>query len=553
MRHRSALIAALIGSTLTLPAPLHAQKAIEVSAEILDRFFTAYDKQKNEEQNVAPQLAAQDEKIKKFEECKAAWEAGGQASGSKLGGFAAKMAIRAKCGASDADGYRKDRQKILDGPENAAAQAGGFKVGEYRNLRDRLNQYALGDESGFSANSLSVLKGKKSQLASVFGVPAVVAQAGSSGGAGFGAHGPSVWTTDYAWAWIYQFFAIQYLSGATMFESNYKPGEWTKWQISVADQPDAMQQTERAFIGKTADGGEWWRMRTIANYKDGDNAKADTVTLEALFKPQAGNEEMQQLVRMRGKLPGNPDAQELMVPQQYAMWNMTGSFGMKPTQESIDGATVGVEDVKTPAGTFKAKHVRFGQGGGSLDWWLDQTAPGGWVKFTASDNDRKARYTMELIGRGTGAKSELGVMKPGAPAASAPPTPSAAPAASSPGVATAPTGVAAITSADLDKLVRGIDAANAQAVRDSTTRRGKMVPEDSLDAYNDRYHQVAIKASGLSESDFGMLLERVRAFVMLQDESSQSSYSAYVFTAGEVALMKPRLPTLKRAIDNTRW
>ena len=54
--------------------------------------------------------------------------------------------------------------------------------------------------------------------------------------------------------------------------------------------------------------------------------------------------------------------------------------------------------------------MRFGQGGGTLDWWLSETAAGGWIKFSAIDNDRKPQYTMELIGKGTGAKSELGIV-----------------------------------------------------------------------------------------------------------------------------------------------
>jgi hypothetical protein len=406
MRHRSAVLVAVAGVGLLFPAPARAQKIVDVTVEILNRFFTAHDKEKSESQNVAPQLADLDAKISKFEQCKRDWEAAGAASGSRLGGFAARIAIKRKCGVSDSDGWRKEREQIMNGPETAAANAGGFKLDDYRALRDRLHAYAMGDESGFSAASLDVLKAKRSQLASLFGVPAVVAQAGSSAR---GMHGPGVWSTDYAWVWISQLFAIQYLSGASMFESNYKPGEWTRWAITAEDNSDETQQTERAFIGKNTDGAEWWRFKTITNYKDGDKAAADTVTLEALFKPDPGNEYLQQLVRMRGKFPGNAEAQELMVPEQWAMWNLTGGFGMRPTKESVEGATVGVEDVKTPAGTFKAKHVRFGQGGGTLDWWLDDTAAGGWVKFSATDNDKKPRYTMEMIAKGVGAKSELGV------------------------------------------------------------------------------------------------------------------------------------------------
>ena len=411
---RRSLFVALAVGALALPAPAQGQKVIDLTVDMLDRWFTAREKQKSEEKNVAPQLADVDAKISKFEQCKRDFEAAGSATGSRIGGLAARMAIRSKCGSSDADGFRKERQKIMDGPEGAAAVAGNFKLDEYRLLSSRLEAYLGGDESGFSKPGLDLLKSRNKQLAMAFGMPAAVAElaggARSMGGGSGRGRGPDVWNTDYAWLWISQMFAVQYLSGATMFETDYKPGEWTRWHILTADQDGAVQTNERAFLGKTSDGGEWWRMKTITNYKDGDKiVDADTVVLEALFKPEDSDGSMQKLVRMRGKLPGNADAQEMMVPEQWSMWNMKGAFSMKPTRESIEGATVGVEDVKTPAGSFKAKHVRFGQGNGTIDWWLDDTAVGGWVKFAAIDNEKKPMYTMELIGKGTGAKSELGV------------------------------------------------------------------------------------------------------------------------------------------------
>ena len=51
-------------------------------------------------------------------------------------------------------------------------------------------------------------------------------------------HGPGVWTADYSWIYISALFAMQYSSGATMFEGNYKPGEWTKWAMKSADNED---------------------------------------------------------------------------------------------------------------------------------------------------------------------------------------------------------------------------------------------------------------------------------------------------------------------------
>ena len=400
MRSRSALSFVLLFTAL-VASPARAQnKVIDLTVEILDRFFTAHAKEKSETKTVEPQLADQDAKIKKFQQCKRDWEMAGDASGSRLGGLAARMAIKMKCGASDDGGYIKDRNKIMEGPENAGATAGGFKLAEYRNLRDRIRGYLDGDRAGFSKGGLDLLKSREKDLASAFDVSLTVA-----GGGGAGMRGaPAVWGADYAWIYIASLFAIQYGTGATIFETDYKPGEWTRWKLSQ-EGDDNTQTTERAFIGKPSDGGEWWRMKTVTGSKEG----ADTISLEALFKSEGGGDVTQKLVRMRGKLPGNTEPQELIVPEQYAMWNMAGSMGRKPTKESLEGATIGVETVTTPAGTFKAKHLRFGMGGGTMDWWLDDTAVGGWVKFVMFDESKKPRYTMELVGKGTGAKSELGV------------------------------------------------------------------------------------------------------------------------------------------------
>ena len=409
MRFRATLALSFVVALMAVPSPAHGQRVIDLTADMLERWMNAKDKENQETKGVQSQLAESEAKIAKFEQCKRDWETAGAASGSRMGGLAARLAIKAKCGSSDSDGMRKDRQKILDGPENAAAQAGNFKVADYRNLKEKMQNWLGGDESGFTKPGLDLLKPKRTAIASLFGVSADVAQA-SSGSGGRGMRGPNMYAGDNAWIWISQLFTIQYLSGAAMFETNYKPGEWTKWSITTADADDDQQETEKAFLGKTAEGAEWWRFKTITTFKDGDKTMADTIVLESLFKPEPGNEQMQQLVRMRGKFPGQTEAQEMMVPQQWGMWNMNGAFQMKPTKESVDGATVGTESVTTPAGTFRAKHVRFGQGGGTIDWWLDETAIGGWVKFTATDNEKNPQYTMQMIAKGTGAKSELGVV-----------------------------------------------------------------------------------------------------------------------------------------------
>ena len=170
MRLRALLASSLLLATAAVPPRASAQgKQIDATIDMIDRFFAARDKEKSESKGVEPQVADLDAKINKYEQCKKDFEAAGQASGSNVGGFAARMAIRAKCG-SDPNDLRKQKLNLLNGPESAGAAAGKFKLDEYRNLKEKLLGYVNGDESWFTKSGLDVLKGYRSRLASDFGV-----------------------------------------------------------------------------------------------------------------------------------------------------------------------------------------------------------------------------------------------------------------------------------------------------------------------------------------------------------------------------------------------
>jgi hypothetical protein len=98
-------------------------QAQDITNGVIDAFLKGFSAENTELEKVGPQLAEIDEKIKKWTECKTAFEAAAQASGSKLGGMAAGIAMRAKCGASNDEGFRKDKAKILAGPEKAASSS----------------------------------------------------------------------------------------------------------------------------------------------------------------------------------------------------------------------------------------------------------------------------------------------------------------------------------------------------------------------------------------------------------------------------------------------
>jgi hypothetical protein len=390
------------------PLALGAQDA-PLTTDVLDRFVTAYDKEREDIAALDPQLRAIDEKIQRFRECKLAFEAAGSATRSRLGGLAARAGIRARCGANSEADIEKEKDALREAATAGAARAGGFTVPQFSRLRTRLERiYGYGDRAGLTPPELEAVTARAERFSSIYGNGQAVADAlaGLGGAASGGAAGarpmPGQWTADISWMYIGQMFGMMYATGANVFDGEYEPGEWTIWSMGGSDDKDNTTTVERAYLARTEDGGQWWRYKTIT--------ATDTIVLEGLFRP--AGEGMQQLVRMRGKMPGDREANELMVPQHMMTLSTLGMFGSRPTKESVDGATIGTESVTTPSGNFTAKRVRFGGAGGRQEWWLTEQVPGGWVKYQVTPTDGDESFIMQLVRHGTGARSELGVPQP---------------------------------------------------------------------------------------------------------------------------------------------
>jgi hypothetical protein len=193
-------------------------------------------------------------------------------------------------------------------------------------------------------------------------------------------------------------FAMAFHSGTYSFqEKEYAPGEYTRWRMVNGEGQDTAYM-ERAFLGKTADGSQWWRVKYSFS---GDQGARDSLTFEGQFSADRAH-----IVRMRGLMPGQTAPAEMPVQEN--------NFGYMPptmlTPQSMAGAVVGTESVSVPAGTFSARHVRFGDmTGGTLDWWLNDGVPGGMVKYTVGGGPGGSQSVLELIEKGTGARSILGV------------------------------------------------------------------------------------------------------------------------------------------------
>lgn len=209
-------------------------------------------------------------------------------------------------------------------------------------------------------------------------------------------------------------FSLLYHHGGYHFAglrtADYQPGHYTRWTAPDAKEGDWF---EKAYLKHEEDGKQWWRVH--AKGKD-DNGKAQEVILEALFDKQ-DKSGARKILRMRAKLPNRPEAEEIPITEQnQASWVLRPSAQV--SEESLKGATVGTESVTVPAGTFKARHIKYAGTNGANEWWVaGKSVPGGFVQYAIEGQQRNKdtgktepkRVVVQLLehGKGDGA-SKLG-------------------------------------------------------------------------------------------------------------------------------------------------
>jgi hypothetical protein len=233
---------------------------------------------------------------------------------------------------------------------------------------------------------------------------AVGQRVGAAAGGALAARMPVLWSPDLTGIYMNYLLTMAFHSGSYTFPgTDYEPGEWTRWRMQDADAEGVAPEMERAFLHRADDGREWWRVKYVSATEE----SRDSITVEALFDPDTG-----EFVRMRGKMPGEEEASEMPVEE--------GTYGyVEPrrlTRESMEGAIVGSETVRVPAGSYTARHLRYGgMDAGTYEWWLVDEVPGGMVRYSRSYQEQDAdgldpyNWTVELIASGQGASSQLGV------------------------------------------------------------------------------------------------------------------------------------------------
>ena len=174
-------------------------------------------------------------------------------------------------------------------------------------------------------------------------------------------------------------------------QASYAPGEWVRYRSTVSGESEAALDTlERAYLKETEDGRQWWRVRGLRG--------GQAWIYEALVDPERG-----EVVRLRAKDPeGN-------VGEVPVTENTVYQSPQRLTKESIEGATVGTENIETAAGTFSTRHVEYqgGAGGGTITWYLSNEVPGDVVKYQVGSQQQGSTWTSTLVAYGTDATTML--------------------------------------------------------------------------------------------------------------------------------------------------
>ncbi len=184
---------------------------------------------------------------------------------------------------------------------------------------------------------------------------------------------------------MYSFSAGGFWLGST----EYQPGEWTKFEFKSKDESSIV--IERAFLKRLDDGNEWWRV----SWSDAE----ESWVYEALMTKEG------ELLRLRardsqgneGEIPVTKGETVIYVPPTEL------------TKESIQGATVGKENLTTPGGTFTTDHVKYMAMGaeGEVEFWLTDQVPGGAAKYQINDKEEGTVWTCTLKEKGSNANTVL--------------------------------------------------------------------------------------------------------------------------------------------------
>ncbi len=189
-----------------------------------------------------------------------------------------------------------------------------------------------------------------------------------------------------------------YQAGHYADELDYEPGEYTIWHSDDSPYGETM---ERAFLKRTDDGMEWWRLEIFG--EDPDTDDDIHMVMEALFERV---DDRRYIREMYVQYPDDEEPTELDVTEDDAeRWALRAE---EWSEEDLERAYIDTVELEVPAGTFTADHYQSDavqEDDVRTEWWqTDREVPGSIVRVEQTDEDAGEVYqTMVLEDYGTGA------------------------------------------------------------------------------------------------------------------------------------------------------
>jgi hypothetical protein len=165
----------------------------------------------------------------------------------------------------------------------------------------------------------------------------------------------------------------------------FKTGHWVEYAIRRVGGPRGTSRFRFAAVAR--EGQSWWLEMAVSQGGQGASVMK-TLVRPGATSPSEGLQRM--IIQPAGHLP-------LELPVE-------GTENQRPAfaEGGAPGVLVGHEGVRTPAGTFRARHYRKGRGSAAHHIWVsDRVGLWGVVQY------RSPRVHLTLIGQGRGAASQV--------------------------------------------------------------------------------------------------------------------------------------------------
>src|SRR5688572_214513 len=133
-----------------------------ITNEVLTAFLRGREAEKPELEKVGGQIDEIDQKAKDYRSCAAIIN-------ETMSGLKAKVALKAKCGATGEDGFRKDREKLMAAPERAGAAAAGMELKQYVKVKELVTMYLSGSRN-FAEGELAAFAANATALSNAMGM-----------------------------------------------------------------------------------------------------------------------------------------------------------------------------------------------------------------------------------------------------------------------------------------------------------------------------------------------------------------------------------------------